>query len=325
MSRSTRRELVGASAGTVALAATWPALAGAAAAPPARCEVRRPAVRRTAVVLSPDGRTAWTADATTAALTAHDARDATPRAEVPLPAPPLDLALLDGGRQAVVVLEGGEVAVVDLRTRAVVARHDLGTLPKAVAADPAGRAAVVVGGGNEGWLRRLDPATGAPLARAPLAIGAHPRSVAFAGRARVVVACNTAAAVEVVDLARGAVRTIATGPYPAHVAVAPGGRRAWVSHDGYRARQVTPLDLGALRAGRPWRTGTDPGGVAVLQRGRTVAVAERAAGHLALYDAATGRRRRRIAVGGSPRGIATARGRTVVVDDETGRLTAVAA
>lgn len=325
MRRTTRRELA---AGSLVLAGTWPVAARAAAGDGSRaerCEPRRPAVRRTAVAVTPDGRTAWTADATTSSLTAHTARDAMPGVQIALPGVPLALALLAGARRAVVVLEGGAIAVVDLRARAVVARHETGRDARAIAVDPAGRAAAVVGGGADGWLRRLDPRSGAPRAGAPTALPAHPRGVAMGGAGTAVVACNAAAALAVVDLATGDVRTIATAPFPAQVVVAPDGRRAYVSHDGYRARHVTPVDLVALRAGRPWRTGADPGGLAVLQRGRALAVAERGTGRLVLLDATTGRRRRRVTVGGTPRAVAAGGRRAVVVDDETGRLTAVAA
>lgn len=323
MSRTTRRELVGIAAGSMAAAGAWPGTAAAGGAAGARCEVRRPGVRRTTIVLARDGRSAWTADVGTRSLTAHDVRSATPRETVTLPAAPVGLALLGGGRQAVAVLEGAGVAVVDLRTRRVVTRYDAGPSARAVAADPAGHAAVVVGGGPEGWLRALDPATGVPWPGTPITIGPHPRGVALADRRTAVVTLNGAAAVAVVDLAERTVRTIATAPFPGAVVAA--GRRAWVSHDGFEARQVTPLALDDLRAGVPWRTGADPGGLSLLRSGRVLAVAERGAGRLALHDAVTGRRRASVVVGGTPRAVAAAGRRAVVVDDETGRVTAVAA
>jgi DNA-binding beta-propeller fold protein YncE len=324
---TTRRRFVGAVA-TVGAVRTITGVARADDRAPEACTPRPPAVRRAALAVAPDGKALWVADTGSTTITAYAPGDLAPQRTIDVGEAPVDLAVAPDGAQALVAAgfyDRPGLVVVDLAAGAVADRVDVGRGARAVAYAPGGHVAYVVGGTEHGWLRRVDLRTG--RAGAPVDIGSHPRGMAIVpGGARAVVALNGAAAVAVVDLSgpnAGAVRRIATAPFPYLVAVTPDGHRAFVSHNGFGDTRVTPLDLRRLRAARPWTTGLDPAGLALTGSGRVLAVAERGRGTVALHDARTGRRTRRIRVGDRPRAVAIRGRRAFVLDGETGRVAAV--
>jgi DNA-binding beta-propeller fold protein YncE len=278
-----------------------------------------------ALAASPDGRTLWTADTTAAALTALRARDGAKRRTIALPDAPIDLALTPDGRRALVLLgfyERPALAIVDLAAGRVIGRHDVGRAARAIVLSRDGRTAYVTGGGQHGWLRRVDARTGA--AGRAVAIGRHPRDLALTADGRhVLVTLNGDAVVAVVARRDDHLVTrISTAPFPGQIAAAPRGDRAVVTHDGFGGRAVSFLDIGTLRVARTAPTGPDPAGVAYVGA-RKVLVAERGRGNIAVLDAHTGARRRRIRTGGWPRAVVVADGRIFVVDEQTGRLSAL--
>ncbi len=334
-SRTGRREFLAAAAagGTFGVVRAWsPAPAPAAAARASRgadgvCIARRPGRRTTALALDPRSRVLWRADVPAAALAGHGLADLAPTGTIALGGVPVALAVLGDGRRAVVACQGPSkagVVVVDLRRGTVVARLDPGPAPRAVAAEPDGRHAVVAGGAGEGWVARIDVRTGRVVRRA--AVGRHPRGVAVGpdGR-RILVTLNGDGAVARVSFGRRtAVRLVPCGPFPADVALSPDGRLGVVTHDGFGSRTVTPLDVAEGRAGRAWTAALDPAGVQLAARGAAVVVAERGSGTVAVLDARTGRRRRRVRTGGRPASLVVLGGRrAVVADEETGALTEV--
>jgi DNA-binding beta-propeller fold protein YncE len=187
-----------------------------------------------------------------------------------------------------------------------------------VAIAPNGRSAYVTGGGSDGILTRVDWRSG--HVHAPIALGRHPRGIAVT-RDRALVALNGDAAVAIVTLKSRKVTRIATKAFPSAVALSPDGRRALVTHDGFEARSVTPVDMRRRRAGRAANVGHDPAGVAFTPSGRRALVA--VAGAVELVNGRTGRRVRTIKQRGAPRLVAMASGRAIVADGGTGRLTAI--
>ncbi|MCW2999781.1 MAG: beta-propeller repeat protein [Solirubrobacterales bacterium] len=324
---STRRGFVaGMAAGGVAVVAgrSLPgAVAQAASVKP--CEPTPPGVRTTAIAATRDGRTFWTADAAATTITAHRRDDLRRGRSIDVGGAPVDIAIAPDGRRALVTTASYDnpgLVLVDLRTGHV-DHLDVGPEPYAVAFTASGRSAYVSGGGREGTLTRVDPRTG--RVHAPVPVGAHARGLALHPDGKhALVALNGEAAVAVVALRKGRiVRRIATPLFPAQLAVSPDGRRALVTHNGFGDRRVTPLDLVAWRARRPIATGLDPAGVAFGRSGTLALVANAGAGTVCVLDARTGRRRRRVTTGGTPRHVVISGRQGIVADGHTGRLTAV--
>jgi DNA-binding beta-propeller fold protein YncE len=324
---ATRRGFVaGAAAGAAAqLLGRSADLAGAAAKAPARCAGRLPGTRRNALAVSHDGRTVWTADTGADTITAHRARDLSRRRSIVVGDGPTGIALAPGGARALVTTgfydEPG-LAIVDLHAGKVISRLDVGAVPGAIALAPDGRTAVVASGGAKGRLTRVDLGRGRVMARVD--VGRHPRGVAVMADGRhAVVALNGDAAVAVVRLRDDhIVAKITTAPFPFLIAAAPAGDRAFVSHNGFGARSVTRLDVGARRTAGQLRTGAEPAGLA-FTRGGALVVATRGDGAVTILDPRSGARRRRARPGGRPRAVAVQGRRAFSADEQTGQLWAI--
>jgi len=318
----TRRGLLGAAAAT-GVAYALAEEASSAIAVPRACDQRPPGVRRSALALSPDRRTLWTADITATTITAYRARDLRRRRSIDVGVAPSAIALHPHGHQALVIAglrDRAHVAVVDLIRDVVVRRLEAGPAPAAVAY---GHGAWVTGGDEHGWLRQLNPDTG--RVRGPLAVGSHPRDIAIEPDGRhALVALNGEAAVCRIALhGDHAIRRVATAPFPHRLAIAADGERAYLTHGGFGDHRVTILDLTKDRVKHLLHTADEPAGVALDRGGALLAIAASGSGTVAVHDARSGRRRRQLRVGGWPQAIALVNGRALVVDGQTGELKAV--
>jgi DNA-binding beta-propeller fold protein YncE len=323
--RLTRRGLLGTTAAT-GVAYAFAQDAPAQAAVPLACELRPPGVRRSAVALSPSRRTLWTADITATAITAYRARDLRRLHSIEVGVAPSAIALHPNGHQALVVAglrDRAHVAVVDLFRGRVARRIEIGPVPAAAAYGPGGHGAWIAGGDEHGWLRRIEPATG--RVRGPLVVGSHPRDVVVEPDGdHALVALNGEAAVCRIALKGDhASHRIATAPFPRHLAVAADGERACVSHAGFGDDRVTILDLGRARVAHVLHSEHEPAGLALDRSGALLAVAGSGGGTIAVHDARSGRRRRRLRVGGWPQAVVLTGGRVIAVDGQTGELAAV--
>ncbi|MDX6665706.1 MAG: hypothetical protein QOG68_1912 [Solirubrobacteraceae bacterium] len=323
----TRRAFVAAgAAGAATHVAGASLLTGTAlAASPRKCAPTGPGVPTNAIAVTPEGRTLWTADAAGTTITAHNRRDLVRGHAIDVGGAPAGIAISRDGRTAMVTTafyDRPGLTVVDLRSHQV-NRLDVGAEPYAVAFTPDGHSAYVTGSGSHGTLTRVDRRSG--HVHPAIAIGRHPRGLAITpDGAHALVALNGDSAVAVVALATGRItRRVATAPFPYLLAVSPNGLRGFVTHNGYRSRAGTLLNLHTWRAHEGVRTGLDPSGVAFDGSGRLVMVADTGSGTVTLLDAHSGRRRRRLAPGGAPRAVAVAGGRGYVADAHSGRLTAV--
>ncbi|MCW2968074.1 MAG: repeat-containing proteinYVTN family beta-propeller repeat protein, partial [Solirubrobacteraceae bacterium] len=301
---ATRRGLVASAAAAAvaqALPSSWPGAIATADARAKRCAPRPAGVRRSALAVSRDGRTLWTADTGATSISAHRAGDLTKLRSVDVGASPLDIAISPSGGQALVTtgFYGRHgLTVVDLRAAKVRRRADVGTGAHAVAFAPDGRA-YVAGGGEHGRLLRVDPRRGA--VEASVDLGRDPRGLAFTPHGRyALVALNGDAQLAVVALDTfDVVGRIATAPFPYLVAAAPDSARAYVSHNGFGSSRVSILDVRAGRATGKLAVGPDPAGLAITRTGGLL-VAERGRGTVSVYDPRSGRRRRHYATGGWP-------------------------
>jgi phospholipase C len=324
---ATRRGFVaGLAAGGAASVIGGPLLARKALAAGTKpCAPTPPGIRTSAVAVAPGGRTVWTADAAATTITAHRRADLLRGRSIDVRGAPLGIAISPHGHEALVTTafyDRPGLAIVDLLSGQV-DHLDVGPEPCAVAYAAHGRSAYVSGGGRDGTLTRVEP-RGGRVHRA-VALGRHARGLALHPDGKhALVALNGDASVAVVSLKHGRVtRRIKTPPFPAQVAISPDGKHALVTHNGFHNRRVTPLDLVHWRARKPVTTGLDPAGVAFDAAGRVAVVANTGAGTVSVLDARTGRRRRRVKVGGAPRFVAVVGRRGIVADGHSGQLTSI--
>ena len=90
--------------------------------------------------------------------------------------------------------------------------------------------------------------------------------------------------------------------------LSPDGRELFVSNG--RGRSVSVIDVATRQVTRTFAdVGTRPWGIGISPDGQSVYTANGPSADLSVIDAASGRVTRRIALGGSPWGVAVASGR----------------
>lgn len=324
----TRRQVIGGAAvlgaGGMALVPylRTPAADGAAVVKP--CAPEPAGIPSGPISASADGRLVWTTDVRSTTITPHATRTLRRGRPIDVGGTPAGISISSDGLTALVTaaaIDRPGLRIVDLRTDAV-DRLDVGADPGLVAFGPGDRA-WVTGRGSRGTLTAVDVQAGD--VHKALVVGEHPRGLAVSRQGDVaLVALNGAAAVALVDLRRRRViRRIPTAPFPAQLALSPDGRRALVTHNGFGARAVTLIDVTRHRVLGRIRVGTDPAGVAFSRSGATAIVTSASTGTVTLLDGRTGRRRRTVTAGGSPRAVVVCGSRAVVADGRTGDLHAV--
>jgi YVTN family beta-propeller protein len=203
---------------------------------------------------------------------------------------------LPGPRGTLVVLNKSDhtASLLALPGGALVATLPTGRGPHEVAVSPDGKTAAVADYGTREapgkTLTLLD--LPARKVRATLDLGEHrqPHGIAWLpeGRRLVVTIQDPHSALLVVDPARGVQAVVPTGQAISHmVALAPDGRRAWVSAIG--SGTVSAIDLAGPRVVATVATGAGAEGIAVRPGGREVWVTNREADTVTVLDAATHR------------------------------------
>jgi DNA-binding beta-propeller fold protein YncE len=324
---STRRGFIGGAAAAGAAHTVAGPLLGASAAKRARarCVPVAPGIATVAIAATPAGRTIWTTDAEAATITAHRRRGLARTRSIDVGGAPRDIAISADGELALVTtafFDRPGLAVVGLRAGHV-ERLEVGPEPAAVAFAATSGAAFVSGGGAEGTLTRVLPASGRVL-RA-FTVGRHPRGLAILPDGRhALVALNGEAAVALVSLAeRRVVRRIATAPFPSELALSPDGKLALVTHSGFGERELTLIDVRGRRASRRIAVGLDPAGVAFSRSGALALATASGSGTAVVLDVRRGRRRRTLKLGGVPRAVTVAGSTGFVADARSGVLKAV--
>jgi DNA-binding beta-propeller fold protein YncE len=287
----------------------------------AACEPSGPGIAASAIAAGHGGRSIWAANTHLTTITKHDRQMKRGRS-IDVGGAPRAIAITPGGRLAVVATafyDRPGVAIADLRGGGV-SRVDAGPEPCAVAIGPDGDLAYVTDGSEEGTLTVID-LSGARAGRA-LAVGRHARGVAVTPDGdTAVVAVGGGRAVAFVDLERmrliGRVRTL---PFPREIAVSPDGERAFVTHNGFGAHQVTVIDIKKRRQVKRTPIGRGPAGLAFNRSGSRALVALGDSGRVAVLDGHSGRRLRSMPVGGFPSAVTSTGNSGFVADRGSGRI-----
>ena len=206
--------------------------------------------------------------------------------------------------------ETAELSALDLESGTIKTRVKVGEEPEGVTTRPDGRVVYVTcEGTNE--VVGIDVASLKAITRIPT--GPRPRSIAFdrAGRTGFVTAENSAS-LTIFDTATHKVtKTLplpkgATSPTPARPmgqVLSPDGARLFVTLG--RAKSVAIVDVAAQAlAGSIEEVGTRPWGIGISPDGRQIYTANGPSGDVTIIDTASGKVEAKVAVGGSPWGIA---------------------
>jgi YVTN family beta-propeller protein len=206
--------------------------------------------------------------------------------------------------------ETAEMSVLDLESGTVTHRVNVGEEPEGVTVRPDGRMVYVTcEATNE--VVAVDISSYKVVAR--IESGPRPRSIEFDKQGTVgFITSENGAAVTVFDPATHKVTSTIQipgtegtpmAPRPMGLALSPDGRQMFVSLG--RAKSVAVIDVATRAFVRSIEdVGTRPWGIAVSPDGSKVYTANGPSGDVSVVDVASGKIEKRIAVGGSPWGIA---------------------
>jgi YVTN family beta-propeller protein len=203
--------------------------------------------------------------------------------------------------------ETAEASLIDLESGKVVRRTGVGSEPEGVGIHPGGKY-VYVANERDNSISVFDVESGAGVALVPVC--GRPRSIAFSlDGQRAFTACEESRSVAVIDARTqtptGSIDLPGEGVRPMGLAVSADGRELYAS--GGRGGTVHVIDL-ALAPPRVKKTienvGERPWGIGIATKASKLYTANGGSGDVSVIDAATGTVLRRIAVGGSPWGIA---------------------
>ena len=208
--------------------------------------------------------------------------------------------------------ETAELSVLDLESGTIKTRVKIGEEPEGVTLRPDGQVVYVTcEGTNE--VVGVDVTSHKIVAHIPT--GPRPRSIAFdrEGRTGFVTAENAASLTVFETATHKVVKTLQIPrtpgtpmpPRPMGQVVSPDGTRLYVTLG--RAMSVAIVDIAARAlAGSVEDVGTRPWGIGISADGRQIYTANGPSGDVTIIDAATGKVEAKVAVGGSPWGIAVA-------------------
>lgn len=206
--------------------------------------------------------------------------------------------------------ETAELSVLDLESGTIKTRVKIGEEPEGVTVRPDGQVVYVT---CEGTNEVVGVDVNTLKIVAHIATGPRPRSIAFdrEGRTGFVTAENAASLTLFDTATHKVVKTLAlpkgpTSPMPARPmgqVLSPDGARLFVSLG--RAKSVAIIDVATKAvAGTIEEVGTRPWGIGISADGRQIYTANGPSGDVTIIDAAAGKVDARVAVGGSPWGIA---------------------
>ena len=213
----------------------------------------------------------------------------------------------DGKRLWVSNEETAEATLVEVDGGRILRRVKVGEEPEGVTVHPDGKE-VYVTNERDSTVSVLDVESGAALAQIPVCN--RPRSVIFsADGLRAFAACEESHSLAVIETRgrkpAGNLDLPGEGVRPMGLAVSGDGRTLYVS--GGRGRTVHVVDL-ADGAARIRATFTDigerPWGIGLSRDGKKLYTANGRSGDVSVIDTASGKVAKRIAVGGSPWGVA---------------------
>ena len=275
------------------------------------------------LAISPDGERVWAA--ANGRIAAIDTRSNAVVATIPSDPDPTGIAVSPDGRHVYVsTLFGTRLLVVDTRTNALVQPIEL-VLEQLrggfghVALQPDGDVAWLPNEVNR--VLAFASLTGAPIATTMTSI--RPSDVAFAPDGRMAYVCGCdgfcrTGTVQAFDAAsRRMTGTLAVGPSPFRIAVAPGGQRAYTTN--LEGPSVSIIDVSGPAVVATIGVGPEPTGLAVSRDGSTVWVTSLVAGQLTAIDAGTGAVRATRPIGDAARDVVVRPdGRRAYVSTSTG-------
>jgi YVTN family beta-propeller protein len=203
--------------------------------------------------------------------------------------------------------ETAEATLIDVESGKMVRRARVGEEPEGVGIHPDGKH-VYVANERDNSISVLDVASGAAVALVPVC--GRPRSIAFSPDGRYAfTACEESHSISVIDARtrtpEGSVDLPGDGVRPMGLAVSADGRELYAS--GGRGGTVHIIDLAASPprlAKTIENVGERPWGLGVATRANKLYTANGGSGDVTVIDLETDTVLRRIAVGGSPWGVA---------------------
>jgi YVTN family beta-propeller protein len=203
--------------------------------------------------------------------------------------------------------ETAEASLIDVASGKVVRRAGVGHEPEGVGIHPEGKH-VYVANERDNSISVFDVESGAGVAVVPVC--GRPRSIAFSPDGqRAFTACEESASVAVIDAQTrtpaGNIELPGEGVRPMGLAVSANGRELYAS--GGRGGTVHVIDLAATPPTVKRtieKVGERPWGLEIATKANKLYTANGGSGDVSVIDIATGTVVRRIAVGGSPWGVA---------------------
>jgi YVTN family beta-propeller protein len=208
--------------------------------------------------------------------------------------------------------DAAEMSVLDLSSGSVRARVKVGGEPEGVTLRPDGRE-VYVSCEADNEVFAIDTTTLSVVGR--MQVGPRPRAIAFTPDGKIAfVTTENGRAVDVLDAERHTVSGKIPMPEKPDSAVPPRPMGVVLSLDGSqmfvslgRAQSIAVIDTAARKAVRTIEeVGARPWGIGLSPDGRTLYSANGPSGDVSVIDIAAGKVGQRVAVGGSPWGIAVA-------------------
>jgi YVTN family beta-propeller protein len=213
----------------------------------------------------------------------------------------------DGKRLWVSNEDTAAASLVDIEAGKVLQRVPVGEEPEGVGIHPSGKVVYITNEADNS-VSVLDIESGRPVTQ--IATGGRPRSVIFtADGARAFVTCETTHSLTIIDARTHAKAGELELPgdlvRPMGLALSPDGRTLYVSGGRGKTVHAVGLDEANPRVKTTIAdVGVRPWGIGVTRSGARLYTANGPTGDVSVIDTATGAVTRRIAVGGSPWGIA---------------------
>jgi YVTN family beta-propeller protein len=223
------------------------------------------------------------------------------------PDPELFDVTSDGKRLWVSNEDTAEASLVDIDAGKIVRRVPVGKEPEGIAIHPSGKVVYVTNEADNS-VSVLDIDSGQVVAQ--IATGGRPRSVVFTSDGlRAFIACELTHALTIVDAQThthsGELDLAGEGVRPMGLVISTDGRTLYASGGRGKTVHVVGLDDAAPRVKSTIAdVGLRPWGIGVTRNGARLYTANGPGGDITVIDTATGAISRRIAVGGSPWGIA---------------------
>lgn len=244
------------------------------------------------IALTPDGRFAYVANATTASVEVVDILAGTVVVTIPVGATPIVLAITPDGQKVYVTnSNSNSVSVIQVSSNTVIATIPLPFPPFGIAITPDGATAYVTTT-TVGTVIPINIATN--TAGAPIPLGfADPGFITMNpnGKFAYVGRINTAGPLFVIDVATNSILTTISlsspTAIPTYIGVVPDGTKGYVTNNIAGSNTVFPLDLINNTAGAPIVDGVRPLAITVTPDGATAYITADQTGFVEPLDVAT--------------------------------------